>query len=884
MDETGRRRGGGVLLGLLLAALLSGFFGTARYALAQDVQVSASLDSTVIGLQDQVELSVTVSGKDASDAENPRFPRLSEFRIVSGPNVSSQFQWVNGRSSSSKSFSYILVPEREGQFTIPPIEVRVGARTYKTQPLELRVASAARATPRGQRPGRSALLDPFEAFDEPDRRVQADDDAVLVRAELDRTSAYPGQQVTLSYRLYTRVAVSGVQLHESPPLSGFWVEDLEVEKNPVGTSKIVNGREYTVYTMRKQALFATGSGRLKIPPSAFAISAQTSTGFFVRPVTVLRRSQELSLDVKPLPAAGRPSDFTNAVGAFNISAAADKTQVKTGEAVAFRVHLRGRGNLKMISDISLPPLPDFTVYSSKRTDAVRPGPDDQIAGDKSWEFVIVPKAPGRLTIPPISFSYFDTERNSYQTVKTQTLTVDAARGLESAAGAGLSGSDQQDLVRRGSDINFIKLSPGDLKRPAAPFYRTFWFYLLLALLPAFNVALFLVQRKRSGVENAEATRRRKAKRNAYNELNAAEREGRGDPRRFYDGAAAALSRYLSERFDLAAIELTGDSLERALSGASIAPETIAETRACLEECDFGRFVSAATSTERMTELSARIRKTIDALDGAAAEFPGRRSGIAGTIMLMLPFLMLSAFTAVSAAQTPERAADLFARGNAEYQKSAFAAAERSYREALSSGFASPALYYNLGNACFKQKRLGDAIYWWEVAQRELPADREVRENLELASLLVVDRIETPATPLPAKLLSAIHGFLTVTQELWLVLALFVGANVCIALYLLLRDSGRAFRALIVGGVLAALFLVSGCALAWRVYERDFVRSAIVVVPKIDVRSGPGTDNITVFTIHEGIKVRVHGANDGWLQISLPNGWNGWLHGDAIRKF
>lgn len=869
---------------MLGAVLLSGILATSQQALAQDVQVAASLDSTVIGIQDQVELSVTVSGKDASDAENPRFTHLNEFKIVSGPNTSSQFQWINGRSSSSKSFSYILMPEREGQFTIPSIEVRVGGRAYKTQPLQLRVTSASRATPRGQRSRSSSLSDPFGVFDDPERRVQVDDDAVLVKAELDRNTAYAGEQVTLSYKLYTRVTVSGVQLQESPPLSGFWVEDLEVDRNPVGTAKVINGREYTAYTMRKQALFATGSGRLKIPPSVFAISAQTSAGFFSRPVTVLRRSQELLLEVKPFPAAGRPPDFTNAVGVFNISAAIDKSQAKAGEAVAFRVNLRGRGNLKMISDISLPSLPDFTVYSSKRTDTVRPGSDDQISGDKTWEFVIVPKAPGRLTIPPISFSYFDAERNGYQTVKTQALTVDAARGVESASGSGLSGSGQQDLVRRGSDINFIKLSPGDLERPAAPFYRTLWFYLLLALPPVFNVALFFVQRKRSGLETAEATRRRKAKRNALDELNAAEHEGKGDPRRFYDRAATALSKYLSERFDLAAIELTGDSLERALSSAAIPPETIAETRACLEECDFGRFVSAAPSVERMKELSARIRKTIDILDAAGAGSPGRRPGLSGTAMLLLSFLFVGAFTAVSLAQTPEHAADLFARGNAEYQKGAYALAERSYREALSSGFASPALFYNLGNACFKQKRLGDAIYYWENAQRELPADREIRENLELAGLLIVDRIETPAAPLPIKLLSTLQRFFTVVQELWLVLALFIGANLCLALYLLLKNPDHAFRALIASGILAALFFVSGCALAWRIYERDFVKSAIVVAPNVDVRSGPGVENITVFAIHEGIKVRVHEASNGWLQISLPNGWNGWLRKDAIRAF
>ncbi len=608
----------------LTALTLGIWLCIAACAWGQDTQVTASVSSDSVGVQDQVQLSVTVSGKDSGDAEPPRITSLKGFKIVSGPNVSSQFQWINGRTSSNKSFMYVLIPEKEGQFTIDPVEVRIGGKVYRTQPLQVRVTSATQSPPQQ----RQRAVNPFDPFggseEEEDLRgskVPAED--LFVRAELDRSSAYPGQQATLAYRVYTRVGISGFQLQESPPLSGFWVEDLEVDKTPKGTHQVLNGREYLVFTVKKQALFATATGKLKIPSSLFAISAETQGNFFGvfgRTETVYRRTQELSLEVKPLPDAGRPADFNNAVGSFNLSSGIDKKQAATGEAVALRIKLEGQGNLKMIPDISIPSLPDFTVYSSKRADTIRPSAENQISGDKTWDYVIIPKTPGRQVIPSLSFSFFNAEQNKYATVTTAPITLDVVRGSDSAGISGLSGGEKQDLVRSGTDINFIKLSADDLG--VIPF-RSFWLCLIAAIPLAFNAGILVYQRQRSRL-SAGAVRIRKAKRNALERLENAEKQGALDARRFYDQAAAALSGYLSDRFNFTEIELTGDNLERALSRNSIPHETVEEVKACLRECDFGRFVSASASMDRMRELAVRIRKSIEAMEKSSSRFSETR--------------------------------------------------------------------------------------------------------------------------------------------------------------------------------------------------------------------------------------------------------------------
>jgi hypothetical protein len=602
-----------VIMGLLLSALC---------AFGQDTQATASVSSDTLGVQDQLQLTITVSGKDSGDAEPPRSLRPQGFKVVSGPSVGTQFQWINGRTSNSKSFGYILIPEREGQFTIDPVEVQVGGKIYKTQPIQIRVTSApAMRNPQPQRQPPFSPFDPFEDENPPIR--QSLGDAISVQAELDRNSAYPGQQVTLTYRIYTQVQITGIQLKENPPLSGFWVEDIQVDTNPKATRQVINGREYQVFTIKKQALFANKTGRLQIPSSTFAISAAASGGLFSifsRAETLFRKTQELSLDVKPLPEEGRPANFSNAVGSFTLNTDIDKKNASAGEAVALRIKLEGRGNLKMIPDISLPSFPDFTIYSSKRADNIHQFEQDQMGGDKTWEYVIVPKIPGSQTIPSLSFSYFNAEKNKYETVATAPLTLDVVRGADSTSSvSGLSGADKQEVTRRGTDISFIKLSPGGFETKDDPFYRKSWLYLIIAFPLLFNAGSFLYVRQQSRLtENTNLFRSRKARKKALNSLRTAEKQGKLAPRNFYDLAASALSGYLADKFNLAEIELTVDNLERALSGNSVPDTIIEETKACLRECDFGRFVSANQSSEQMQGLSARIQKNLDALEKVSA--------------------------------------------------------------------------------------------------------------------------------------------------------------------------------------------------------------------------------------------------------------------------
>lgn len=255
-------------------------------------------------------------------------------------------------------------------------------------------------------------------------------------------------------------------------------------------------------------------------------------------------------------------------------------------------------------------------------------------------------------------------------------------------------------------------------------------------------------------------------------------------------------------------------------------------------------------------------------------------------MFRLLFLFLSYPVLLNAGTTSafgfqDQPATLFDQGNFEYRNGNYAEAEEYYRRILNSGLENSPLYFNLGNACFKQKKLGEAIYYWEKARQLAPMDREIRENLELAELLLVDQIEIPEDPFPVRILKSIRDLLTIPQESRLAYFLFLAANILFFLYIVLKNPRHSFRALVGSFIAGLLVLLFAGSLAWKVYERDYGQKAIVLDQRVDVFSGPGEENITVFTLHEGIKVRVHGSSNGWCQISLPNGWNGWLPQDTV---
>jgi tetratricopeptide (TPR) repeat protein len=244
-------------------------------------------------------------------------------------------------------------------------------------------------------------------------------------------------------------------------------------------------------------------------------------------------------------------------------------------------------------------------------------------------------------------------------------------------------------------------------------------------------------------------------------------------------------------------------------------------------------------------------------------------------------LLLLALAGTSTARA-SRASDLFESGNDAYEKGRYEEAARAYETILSYGLRDPRVHYNLGNAYFKTGRLGAAILHFERARRLDPADREVRDNLELARGLIRDRLEEPEIPYPLKALSGALDGLSTGLVTAAFLGLYLAAGGLVGVVLAARGGAR--RRLLAYAALAAGLgaVLAGGGLAYKIHTTTR-NEAIVMQDRVDVRSGPAEDNTVLFTVHEGTRMEVRNRLEGWYQVSLPNALSGWVPAGTVEK-
>lgn len=244
-------------------------------------------------------------------------------------------------------------------------------------------------------------------------------------------------------------------------------------------------------------------------------------------------------------------------------------------------------------------------------------------------------------------------------------------------------------------------------------------------------------------------------------------------------------------------------------------------------------------------------------------------------------IFLAAFALASPAGGAAQA-EIFEQGNQLYQEGDFAGAISAYEAVLAAGFESAALHYNLGNAHFKTGDLGRSILAWERARAITPADPDVLANLELARSLTADAIE----PLPRFWLFAAvswwvgllpRGVLLVTvAAAWLA----VGAGV--AMRVLARGDGVRRVATWVAVAGAAVVLLLGTNLFVRELGIGSAERGVILAEAVPVRSAPADqDDLTLFEIHEGTRVRIDQRAGSWAEIVLEDGKVGWIPADVM---
>ena len=603
-------------------------FAAPMVAWAQDdptLKVSAK-KQVVVGERFQVVFEANAEGK------NFQAPTFEGLTVVGGPftSTSSSFSMVNGSMSHSVkvTYTFALQAYQEGTFRVGAATLTVKGNKISSEPFEIKVlpddgshsgnSGGGYGNYGGSQGGQGGQQ---QNTNDPD--VSGKD--LFLRVVPSKRSAYVGEQVVLTYKLYTKVPVSSLSVEKMPSYAGFWTKD--VSDNNDGSlrqsSEYINGIEYTSAEIQKIVVVPQRSGKLSLEPMTIECIAQIRTEsnnrrsndpfdiffndpFFNRNIANVRKelsSQSFSLDVKNLPETGKPASFAGAVGDYTFKSAIDKTDLKTNEAFTLTLSVSGAGNIELLQLPEPVFPPDFEVYDPKVSTSTNNNAQG-LTGTKKAEYLVIPRRAGDFSLQPVEFAYFNPSKETYQTVQSEPYEIHVEKGAggESDEGA-IFASNQEGIKYLGSDIRHIMTGNPKLKPIGTVFFATpAYFVALLVLLLAFVIALLLSKRHEQQKQDTAANRNRKATKVAHGRLKKAEQFLKvKDQDNFYIEMSQALWGYISDKLGIERSKLSMDTVNEALKEKNVPDDLTQQFIDTLNSCEFARF-APGSAEEKMDDL------------------------------------------------------------------------------------------------------------------------------------------------------------------------------------------------------------------------------------------------------------------------------------------
>ena len=587
-------------------------------AWADNITFTANAPEVVVS-GDQFRLSYTINSQKVRDF---RAPSIQGFDVLMGPSRSTQSstQIVNGNvtSTSTITFTYILMAEKEGTFKIPGATIIADGNNYTSNSVEIKVL------PPDQSSGASSSNSRNSSRNQANSGKITDKELFML-ATVSKTNVYEQEAILLTYKVYTQVNLT--QLHgDMPDLKGFHTQEVDLPSQKQWSLEHYNGRNYNTTVYRQYVLFPQQSGKLEIPAITFegnvsqmVASADPFDAFFnggsVRNIKKNIVTPKLTINVKELP-AGKPANFSGGVGEFTLSSSISTQELKTNDAVTIKLVISGTGNMKLISTPEVGFPQDFEIYDPKvdnKFNLTRSG----LAGSKVIEYLAIPRHAGNYTIPPIEFSYFDLKSQSYKTLKTDAYTLNVAKGEGNSDQVVANFTSKEDLKVLGQDIRYIKTGDTRLTQKDDYFYgsTSYWLWYIVPL--ALFIAFMVVYRKQA-MENANVAkvRTKKANKVATKRMkNAGKLLAEKKSEAFYDEVLKALWGYISDKLSIPVSQLSKDNIEEELQKNQVADELIKEFINNLNDCEFARY-APGNQDEKMDKIYSSAIDVISKMENS----------------------------------------------------------------------------------------------------------------------------------------------------------------------------------------------------------------------------------------------------------------------------
>ena len=839
-----------------------------------------------VAVGEQFRLTYTVNTQNVSEFRAGNIP--DELEVLIGPNRSMQssYQMVNGHTSSSSSitYTYIVVATKNGTFTIPAAHVVVDGKSIASNTLKITVSGNARSQSNGGSSQRQRDDEGAEMRDAGSRISGSD---LFIKVSANKKRVYEQEPILLTYKVYTLVSLTQLE-GKMPDLKGFHTQEVDLPQQKSFKVETVNGRPYRTVTWSQYVMFPQITGKLQIPSITFnGIVVQQNRNidpfeaFFNGGsgyIEVKKQIQAPGIEIQVDPLPQRPANFSGGVGKFNISAQLNKTDVKANDPVSMRVIVSGTGNLKLIKQPEVAFPKDFDKYDAKITDKTKLTPSG-LEGSMIYDILAVPRHQGKYEIPPIEFTFFNTDTKKYETVRTEGFTLNVAKGSGSASVSDFTG--QEDLQLLNKDIRHIKM--GDTRQHSLDdfFFGSTGYLISIVVLALIFISLFVIFRQRA-IENANITKRRAGKANkvATKRLKkAAKLMTENKPGEFYDEVLRALWGYVGDKLNIPVEQLSHDNISMRLAERNVNEETIAQFIEALDECEFERY-APGDPKGNMNKVYEKAMTAIEKIEetmkrGKRKEARGERTS--STRLILLAVISLTSYFSplTSHAVTKAEADSAYVRG--EYQQ-----AIKNYEALLKHG-ASADLYYNLGNAYYRTENITKAVLNYERALLLSPSDRDIRFNLQMARSKTIDKITPEQEMFFVTWYRSLVNLASVDG--WARTAL-IALALAIILALVYLFSERIWLRKI--GFFGAIFLIAVFVLSniFAHQQKELLvnrKGAIVTAPAVTVKSTPDKKGTDLFILHEGTKVTITDASmKEWKGVRLADGKEGWIETKQIE--
>lgn len=831
-----------------------------------EVTVKATFDRAQVGVGEEADLGVEVVGVQSSGV--PEIANAAGAKVsYLGP--SSRVSFVNGAMSASVTHHFSVSAPNPGKVTLGPIGVTIGGKRYDAGSVTLDVVAAKPGGGPGNPAGNQLRLE-----------LSAPRSTVYVHERLPVRVKLMVGQVRVSDVQYPTVGGDGFavdklsepdQRQEQTPDGTFQVLDFATVLTPLRSGTLTVGPAEMTLTMLVRN---RGAGR--------GFDRFFSDPFFGGEQRRLEvTSDPLTLTVLPLPDAGKPADFSGAVGSFDFEVKAAPLDVAAGDPVTVTLTMRGTGSLENVTPPTIPAGDGLRVYPPQQQGAGSKPAAQANVQERTFEQVVIPERAGAMALPTLRFSWFDPTAGTYRTATHQPIQLRVTPRAAGSAPSHVVGAAPAAPVERpetlGHDLVFIKDTPGSLRPIGARLYRSalFWLVQLAAFAAWLGVVVWDRRRQRLHGDAGYA-RFTRAGREARRALDAAKGALRpGNQTSFYDAVARALTDYLGAKLQLPPGAVAPETVAAHLAERGVAADIVDQVRTLLADCERVRYAPSAAG-------DADMQHTLECADGIVRALERERR-LGPPLAAVLAAGMLAGIVAAGVAGAADPGADtpqtLFFRGNTLYGDEKYADAIAAYQKILASGVESGNLHFNLGNAYFKAGDVGHAVLEYERARRLVPRDPDLHANLGYAREKSGDG---DPMPLWARLAFPLAAHASSDE-------LVGAASACFLLLLAALTAARvvpaAARGARIGAAAAGVALVlAGSAAVYRIATVDAPTFAVVVAAQdTDVRFEPSQNGTAHFTSKPGAVLRILGEREGWAQVARPDGKRGWIARDAVAE-